>query len=228
SYHRLPRHQVFVRLPAAHNRVAGPVHQRLGGPRPRVVVRRHREAVGPGTHQSEQVTFRYRWQRAVLGEEIAGFADRPHHVGGLHHRRRAGFVHRADLVVGVVERRPDEVVHGRVHDDEALGLGRLAVEHPRQEDAGVAHDRSPWLDDHGDAELARQRYQYARVVFVAGRLLVTVADAETTAQIEIADRDATLAQRLGQRSEAGARVGERRRLGELRADVHLDAEHLHA
>src|SRR5207244_2601196 len=145
-------------------------------------------------------------QRALLGQEIAGLANRSHHVGRFHGRRRLRFVHRTDLVVGVVERRPDQVVHGRVHDDEALGLGRLAIEHSGQQDAGVADDRSPWLDDHGDVELTRERHQHGGVVLVAGRLLVAVAGARAGARLEVARRGARRPPRLGPRRAAGPRA----------------------
>src|SRR2546429_6812506 len=39
---------VFERLPAAHDGIAIAVHEDLDGPRPRVVVGRHHEAVGAG------------------------------------------------------------------------------------------------------------------------------------------------------------------------------------
>src|SRR5215467_10329773 len=83
SWGYLPRHQVLVSLPAAHNRVAGAVHEHFGGPRSRVVVGGHHETVRAGAHHGEQVLLLDADQLAVLGQEIPRFADRAHDVDDL-------------------------------------------------------------------------------------------------------------------------------------------------
>src|SRR5690606_29210546 len=60
---------------AAHFESLITVHQHLGGAAAGVVVGTHDEAVGTGRTHSQQITFSQR-QRALLGKEISGFADR--------------------------------------------------------------------------------------------------------------------------------------------------------
>src|SRR5205807_4377809 len=88
----LPRHQVYVRLPAAHDRVPVAVDEDFGGPRSRVVVGRHDEAVGAGAHDSEQVFRLDPGQLAILRQEVARLADRAHDVDGLAIARLARLV----------------------------------------------------------------------------------------------------------------------------------------
>src|SRR5215472_2189379 len=83
SWGCLPRHQVLVGLPAAHDRVPVTVHEHFDGPRSRVVVGGHREAVRAGAHHGEQVLLLGAGQLAVLREEVARLADRAYDVDAL-------------------------------------------------------------------------------------------------------------------------------------------------
>ena len=87
-----------------------------------------------------------RGQLAIARQEVAGLADRADDVG---HDGRAGSASVTGQigVIRVVKRGPDEVVHGRVDDDEVLDLAVLEVEHLRQEDTGVADDDAARLAD---------------------------------------------------------------------------------
>ena len=51
------------------------------------------------------------------------------------------------IVVRLVERRADEIVHRGVDDDEGLGLAALHVEHAVTQDAGIADDQPARLED---------------------------------------------------------------------------------
>ena len=51
-----------------------------------------------------------------------------------------------NFVVGIIEGRPDEIVHGGVDDDEAFLSGALHIFDPSDEDAGVADDETAGLD----------------------------------------------------------------------------------
>ena len=59
-----------------------------------------------------------------------------------HRRRRRFRLAYLHLVPGVVQRRPDEVVHGRIHHHEILRLAGLHVLDPGQQHAGIADDAS--------------------------------------------------------------------------------------
>ena len=58
-------------------------------------------------------------------------------------RAAAGLAHRQDVVMRLVERRADQVVHRGVDDDEVLGVAVLHIDHARDEDAGIADDQRP-------------------------------------------------------------------------------------
>ena len=87
---------------------------------------------------------------AVLGQKIPGLADGTHNggldlgMGPLHHRPQA--------VIRAVEAGAGQVVHAGVHDDEMLGVAGLGVEHLGHQDAGVAHQHPPGLQDEGALE----------------------------------------------------------------------------
>ena len=63
--------------------------------------------------------------RPVEREVIAGLADAADHVGDDRGTVRLGLLDRPDVVVGVIERRADQVVHRRIDDDEGLGRPRF-------------------------------------------------------------------------------------------------------
>ena len=65
---------------------------------------------------------------------------------------------RPDVVEGVVERRPDQIVHRRVDDDEVPGVAFLHVDHFGDQDAGIADDQPARLEHHLEAELRDMRF----------------------------------------------------------------------
>src|SRR6185312_2657308 len=60
------------------------------------------------------------------------------------------------------------------------------------------------------------------------RIALAVVDAETATDVDVAELDAVLAELLDERDEPRDRVGERRRLRQLAADVEVDADHVEA
>ena len=87
----------------------------------------------------------------------------------------------------VVERRPDQVVHGRVDDHEGLARAFLDVDDARDENARIAGDQPPHLEDELEAEPARMALDDLRVgLRVGGRIVVLpVGHAETSAQVDV-------------------------------------------
>src|SRR5205807_9144892 len=75
--------KVIHSLPAADQGEAVAIHQDLGRQRTRVVVRRHRESVGAGAHQRNEIALVHRGQLAILREEIAALAYGTDHIHGL-------------------------------------------------------------------------------------------------------------------------------------------------
>ena len=132
--------------------------------------------------------------------------------------------------MGLVERRPDEVVHRRIDDDEGLGLAVLHVEHARHQDAGIADDQPAGLEDQRAAELARGALDHRGIGVRIGRRLVVVAvgNAEAAAEIDVGDGVAVGAQRAHEVGQQREGVVERLEFGDLAADVHVDAGDLYA
>src|SRR5919202_2091565 len=112
-----------------------PLHEHLGGAGAGVVVRGHREAVGSGPREGEQVSFGGVGEVSILRPVVATLADRAHEVGV---RDGAVLSYGAHLVVSAVESRAEEVVHTGIGDEKALVAATLAVEHTCQEHARVA------------------------------------------------------------------------------------------
>src|SRR5580692_5252691 len=103
---------------AANEAGPSPFDQHLGGARPGVVVGALRHAVGAGIEQSHQIAGFYGGEHAVAGEEVAGFAHRADDVQDARTARAPA--NRHNLVVRLVERRANQVVHRSVGDDEGL------------------------------------------------------------------------------------------------------------
>src|SRR5919202_3503377 len=85
-----------------------PLHEHLGGAGAGVVVRGHRETVGSGPREGEQVSFGGIWEVSILRQVVAALADRADEVSV---RDGAVFSYWAHLVVGVVEIPAEEVAH---------------------------------------------------------------------------------------------------------------------
>src|SRR3712207_9195879 len=77
--------------------------------------------------------FRSVRKRPILGEKIAGLADRSHDVH-LMLRSMSGFLlHRTDLVIRPIEAGADEVVHGGVDVDKPLRLALFEIQRLRDQ-----------------------------------------------------------------------------------------------
>ena len=120
-----------------------PVDDDLAGARAGVVVGAHRERVGARRAHREQIA-RGKREIAVVREEIRAFADGADDLPAA--RRVGARPHRLDVVPGIVERRPDEVVHRRVDDREIARVAGLQVQHAGQQHAGVADEKAARLE----------------------------------------------------------------------------------
>ncbi|KAH2824308.1 hypothetical protein KXV85_000930, partial [Aspergillus fumigatus] len=75
----------------------------------------HRAIGACGQDGDEVARFQFR-QLAVEREIVAGFAGRADDVGGNGGRTRGGLAHRQDVVMRLVQRRADQIVHRGVDD----------------------------------------------------------------------------------------------------------------
>ena len=74
-------------------------------------------AVGAGGHEGDEVAGGERRQLAVERQIVAGLAHRPRRRPARSAPcSRCASPHRPDLVMRLVQRRPDQVVHGGIDD----------------------------------------------------------------------------------------------------------------
>ena len=130
----------------------------------------------------------------------------------------------------LVQRRADQVVHAGVDDDEVLGLAALEVEHARDQDAGIADEQPAGLEDQRAAEIAGRALDHRRIGVRMRRRIVVLAigNAEAAAEIDMRDGVAVGAQRAHEIGQQREGVVERLQLGDLAADMHVDAGDLDA
>lgn len=100
--------------------------------------------------------------------------------------------------------------------------------HPRQQQAGVADQRAAGLEQHGavaEAALLDAVQQRAREGRDVRRRLVGIGDAQAAAHVDVRQADAFGVQPRHHVEHLVDRVQVRRDLGDLRADVAVDADH---
>ena len=132
---------------------------------------------------------------------------------------------------GLVHRRTGQVVHGRVDDAKVLLFAGLQIQHLGQAHTRVAHQRAAGFDHQlalavtPGVELGQQ-LRPQRIGL--GRRVAVVVDAQAAAKVNVVDGDARRFD-LGhqvQHAVHGVQIGGA--VGDLRADVAVDAHHLQA
>ena len=104
-----------------------------------------RQAVGACVEQCDEIAGFNGCEFAIAGKEVAGFADRTYHVDGVGAARTRA--DRNNVVVRLVERGTDEIVHGRVGNHEGLVAVALDDEHTGNEGTGLGNEESAGLDE---------------------------------------------------------------------------------
>ena len=188
------------------------VNKDLGHQKPRIIGPGLHRAISAGRHDRQEITRRRSWQLTRQREIIAGFADRADDIGGDF---RAGLpgANGKDLMVRVVKRRADKIVHRRIDNDEGFGLAPLHVEDACDENAGVARDQPSRLEDQAAVERPKPCLDDRRIalrVIALWILPVSIRDAETAAEIDMLKRVAIGAQHPRQNRRSG---GTHRRMG---------------
>ena len=180
--------EVVKCLPAADEAGVAGLDEDLGGVDAGVVVGGQGHAVGSGVEQDGEVAGAELGGCAVPGEEVPSLADRAYDVRGLHGAVAGD--HGKDLVVSLVERRTDEVVHGCVGDDEVLGAVLLGVEDAGEQRAGLRDQEAPGLEEQVRVEAVECRADGPPVGCDAGCRVeggAAVLDAEASASVDVAD-----------------------------------------
>ena len=150
-----------------------------------IVIGGHSEPVSPDAHDRQEIAALWPVDLSVLGEEVAALANWADHVGNdslgpaLHHR--------LNRLVRAVKRRPDEVVHAAVNDNEFLGVGFFDVLDFGKQDAGVADDDPARLKNQRDVETLQPLDDRLGIFFRQRRSFIVVVDAEPAAEVEVAN-----------------------------------------
>lgn len=198
----------------------------LGGAGAGVVVGGLGHAVGSGVEQGDEVAGLDLGDGAVTGEEVSGLADGADDVGRDLGGFADGLADGDDLVVGVVEGGPDEVVHGGVGDDEGFAAVLFDDKDAGEEGSGLGDEEAAGLEEEAGL-LADETFVESGGVeldLVGGvEGSVGVVDAEAAAGVDGADRVAVAAELGDERGDAGESGGEGSDLADLGADVDGDS-----
>src|SRR5438876_11171176 len=139
-----PTHQILPGLAFSNQRESVAVNERFCRQRTRIVIRRHHKSVSARAHDRQQMMFMHFRHLAIERKEIARFAYRPNDVDLFHatltltltlaHARACDrLVHRYDLVIAVVKRGPNQIVHTRIDNCELFLDGLLDVKDAREQ-----------------------------------------------------------------------------------------------
>ena len=191
-----------------------------------VVVRAFRHAVGAGVEDGKQVSWLDGREFAVTGEEVARLADRADDIDDARFPFPRGYRH--DLVIGLVERGTDEVVHGGVGDHKGLLAVALDLKDARHESAGLRDDKAARLDEQTCRRSRRGRLGgRQRTCGLGGGVEVggVIVDAQASAGIDCLG---SMPSRRSWRNSLNPFHGRAKgvRGANLRADVEADAMRL--
>ena len=94
------------------------VHQNLSRSGARIVVGTHREAIGTRGANGKNIPRDDR-ELAIFPQKVSGLANRANNVLALCLGRGRN-LNRKNRLPGLIERRTNEVIHGRIHDSKML------------------------------------------------------------------------------------------------------------
>lgn len=121
----------------------------------------------------------------------------------------------------VIHRGTGEVVHCRIDDDKGVAGARLDPQHARQKDAGFGRDEAPGLEEQCRVPIARHLGDHCAIGFGIGAGLAgAIGDAQPTAEIDMIDAVALLAQRADEAADLAIGGLERRKVDDLAADMN--------
>ena len=173
------------------SRAFAPSTSTSAGRMPRVVVRALRHAISAGIEQGHQIARLDRLQ--VRGRAQKSRPTRtpapPHPQCGLSRPRP----YRHNLVMRLVERRADQVVHRRVGNDKCLFAVLLHMQHARHQRPGLRHEEPPRLQHQRALETRQRIFDCRGILAHLGSRIKTprvVIDAQPAARIDGLERDA--------------------------------------
>ena len=93
---------------------------------------------------------------------IPGFTNRPHHIRKLVLRPSLA-PNRHNLMPALIQRRPNQVIHRRIHNLENLRLPPLLINHLRQQHPRIAHHEATRLQQNPQSQIFQQRHHRIRI-----------------------------------------------------------------
>jgi len=116
-------------------------YQDLGGPRPRIVLGGHAEAISAYVKHSEKIVALQGREEHTPAQHIRVLANR---TGHIHRSERPSLVlDWNNAVSGPVQTWAEKIVHPRINDQEGSAMHAFLVQDLGEEDPGRAHQRSP-------------------------------------------------------------------------------------
>src|SRR5262249_2203457 len=137
------RDDVRDRWPRADDGELIALHEHLRDEGPRVVARGLHRAIAAGRQKGYQIAAPQSRVLAGLAGESGALAGRVRHVDRALRGGRRWVYGRGDIVMRVVKRGPDEIVHARIDDEERPAFARLPVDDAAHQDARIADDEAP-------------------------------------------------------------------------------------
>ncbi len=131
-------------------------------------------------------------QLASCREGVPGLAHGPHDVPVEEAVTGSGGAHGLDPVDGVIERRAYQVVHGGIDDGEPPHPGFLSVDHARHKHTCRSRDIAARLEYQFAVQRPDGLRDHLRVVLDRRRYRAAVVNAQSAAQVELADVEARL------------------------------------
>ena len=105
---------------------------------------------------------------------------------------------RHNVVMRVVQAGPEQIVHGRIHNDKLFRPRLFRIEHPRQQNAGVAHDHPPGLQNDFTAGLPKERQDRFRKCPGMRGGFVRIGNPKPATDVEVLHRQALGVQGLNE------------------------------
>ena len=202
----------------------------LGDQRSCVVFAGHHRAIGARAAKGDQIPGGHGRQLTLLGKGITGFTDRSDHIKGPLVHTRGGFADGHDIVPRTIHRRAHQIIHRRVKDQEIAPLALFHIDDGRNKDARIPRNQAAGLDLDLDAQIAHDIADQ-RAIFGGqrwGDVGAFIGNSKAPAQIETADIMPLAAQQKRQIAHFFIGLAERVQIGQLAADMHVDAHHLDA
>ena len=176
---------------------------------------------------TEQRAGLHSGQRPPGGEGIARLAHGSDHVDLV--RLAAGIVpHRLDPMIRPIEGGTQKIIHGGIDDHEAARLANLHIDDASHQDAGVADQIAPRLEEQPAVQAAGLVAHHGGVIGGRGRPIprlggVAIVDAQSAADVQAINPVAGGAQVRYQPAYPLEGLAERIKVGQLRADMNGDA-----